>query len=112
MTDRQLQVGQLVGGPDGVRVGVSVLWNKYPLHNTRQVKITVGTFLVYDAVFDEATRDRACQVHRTTVSKMLPMGLQLVCQSPLYTPGLRYFSDGGQRSESGATEWSDWALVR
>lgn len=62
MTDRQLQVGQLVGGPDGVRVGVSVLWNKYPQHTTRQVRVTVGTFLVYDAVFDEATRDRACQV--------------------------------------------------
>lgn len=50
--------------------------------------------------------------HHTTVSKMLPMGLQLVCQSPLYTPGLRYFSDGRQRSESSATEWSDWAPVR
>lgn len=62
MTDRQLQFGQLVGGPEGVRVGVSVLWNKYPQHTTRQIKITVGTFLVYDAVFDEVTRDRACQV--------------------------------------------------
>lgn len=50
--------------------------------------------------------------HHTTVSKMLPMGLQLVCQSPLYTPNLRYFSDGRQRSESSATEWSDWAPVR
>lgn len=62
MTDRQLQVGQLVGGPEGVRVGVSVLWNKYPNHTTRQIKITVGTFLVYDTIFDETTRDRACQV--------------------------------------------------
>ena len=62
MTDRQVKVGQLVGGPDGVRVGVSVQWNKYPLHATRQIRVTVGTFHVYDAVFDETTRDRACQV--------------------------------------------------
>ena len=62
--------------------------------------------IVKTSVSDEQPR------HRTTVSKMLPMGLQLVCQSPLYTPGLRYFSDGRQRSESGATAWSDWAPIR
>lgn len=62
--------------------------------------------IVKTSVSDEQPR------HRTTVSKMLPMGLQLVCQSPLYTPNLRYFSDGRQRSESSATEWSDWAPVR
>lgn len=62
MTDRQVKVGQLVGGPSGVRVGVSVQWNKYPAHQTRQVRVTVGSFLAYDAVFDETTRDRAAQV--------------------------------------------------
>ena len=62
MTDRQTKVGQCVGGPDGLRVGVSVQWNKYPQHATRQVRVTVGTFPAYDAVFTEETRDRACQV--------------------------------------------------
>ena len=44
----------------GLIVGVSVQWNKYPSHMTRQIRVTVGKLAVVDSPWSEESRSRAC----------------------------------------------------
>ena len=54
MSNKTASCGQLV---NGLRVGVSVSWNGYPVHTTRQIKLTVGGLTIRSEVFSIATRD-------------------------------------------------------
>lgn len=44
-----------------VRFAVSVKWQPYPFHTTRQIRITVGGLCVFEALWDAAGRDTALE---------------------------------------------------
>jgi hypothetical protein len=49
-------IGQTI---DGLRIAVAVQWNKYPMHLTRQLTVTVGALRVVDESWCEDSRDIA-----------------------------------------------------
>lgn len=46
---------------NGLRVAVSVKFQKYPFHNSRKVVITVGGLCVFEAMWDAAGKDGALE---------------------------------------------------
>ena len=46
---------------NGLRVAVSVKFQKYPFHNSRKVVVTVGGLCVFDAMWDVAGKDGALE---------------------------------------------------
>lgn len=46
-------IGQTI---NGLRIAVAVHWNKYPMHLTRQLTVTVGALRVVDEVWSDASR--------------------------------------------------------
>lgn len=56
---KKFQVGQVV---NGLRVGISIDWNKYPNYLTRQIRITVGKLTVLDALWTEDSRTMAYEI--------------------------------------------------
>lgn len=56
---KKFAVGQVV---NGLRVGISIDWNKYPNHLTRQIRITVGKLTVLDALWSEDSRALASEI--------------------------------------------------
>lgn len=49
-------IGQTI---NGLRIAVAVQWNKYPMHLTRQLTVTVGALKIIDSVWGEGSRDSA-----------------------------------------------------
>lgn len=46
---------------NGLRVAVSVKFQKYPVHHTRKVNITVGGLCVFEAMWDVAGKEGALE---------------------------------------------------
>ena len=46
---------------NGLRVAVSVKYQKYPFHNSRRVVVTVGGLSVFEAMWDAAGKDGALE---------------------------------------------------
>lgn len=46
---------------NGLRVAVSVKFQKYPFHNSRKVVVTVGGLCVFEAMWDAAGKDGALE---------------------------------------------------
>ena len=46
---------------NGLRVAVSVKFQKYPFHNSRKVVVTVGGLCVFDEMWDVAGKDGALE---------------------------------------------------
>lgn len=46
---------------NGLRVAVSVKFQKYPFHNSRKVIVTVGGLCVFEAMWDAAGKDGALE---------------------------------------------------
>lgn len=46
---------------NGLRIAVSVKFQKYPFHHTRKVSVTVGGLVVYDMMWDAAGKDGALE---------------------------------------------------
>ena len=44
---------------NGLRVAVSVKYQKYPFHNSRKVVVTVGGLCVFEAMWDAASKEGA-----------------------------------------------------
>jgi hypothetical protein len=44
---------------NGLRVAVSVKFQKFPFHHTRKVSVTVGGLCVFEAMWDAAGREGA-----------------------------------------------------
>lgn len=69
MTVKKFSVGQVV---DGLRVAVSIDWNKYPNHLTRQIRITVGKLTVLDSLWSEDSRAMSLDVLGQLLSESEP----------------------------------------
>ena len=50
---------------NGLRVAVSVQFQKYPFHNSRKVNVTVGGLCVFEAMWDAAGKEGALNVLKT-----------------------------------------------
>lgn len=46
---------------NGLRVAVSVKFQRYPFHNSRRVVVTVGGLCVFEAMWDVAGKDGALE---------------------------------------------------
>ena len=46
---------------NGLRVAVSVKFQRYPFHNSRRVVVTVGGLSVFEAMWDAAGKDGALE---------------------------------------------------
>ena len=46
---------------NGLRVAVSVKFQKYPFHNSRKVSVTVGGLCVFEAMWDVAGKEGALE---------------------------------------------------
>lgn len=47
---------------NGLRIAVSVKFQKFPFHHTRKVSVTVGGLCVFDSMWDAAGREGALNV--------------------------------------------------
>ena len=47
---------------NGLRVAVSVKYQKFPFHHTRKVSVTVGGLCVFEAMWDAAGKEGALNV--------------------------------------------------
>jgi len=55
-----LSMGLTFGaGDNGLRVAVSVKFQKFPFHHTRKVSVTVGGLCVFEAMWDAAGKEGA-----------------------------------------------------
>lgn len=46
---------------NGLRIAVSVKFQKYPFHHTRKVSVTVGGLCVFEAMWDAAGKEGAIE---------------------------------------------------
>ena len=60
--NKTLGMGLTFGaGGNELRVAVSVKFQKYPVHHTRKVNITVGGLCVFEAMWDVAGKEGALE---------------------------------------------------
>ena len=50
---------------NGLRVAVSVKFQKFPFHHTRKVSVTVGGLCVFEAMWDAAGKEGALEALKT-----------------------------------------------
>jgi len=50
---------------NGLRVAISVKFQKFPVHHTRKVSVTVGGLCVFEAMWDAAGKEGALEALKT-----------------------------------------------
>ena len=71
-------------GDKELRVAISVKYQKFPFHHVRQVRVTVGGLVVFDATWDALAKASALQTLRAIgpeVSELVVALEQVSCPS-------------------------------